>query len=103
MPYNSNANQYSLFYARVIIGVRTVFVVAAVVASAFKANYEDPVWVGSFVTASAFALAGICVLYAERYSKRENVFHRVCGEGVFLLGLIVLLALLFFPDWFSSV
>ncbi|MBI5687360.1 MAG: hypothetical protein HZC54_19985 [Verrucomicrobia bacterium] len=103
MPYNPNANQESLDFARLWIRLDTVLVAAAVVATAFKANYQDPVWVGSFVTASALAGAGIVVLYGERYSERENIFRRVCGEVVLWLGLIGLLALLFFPDWFSSV
>ncbi|MBI5686172.1 MAG: hypothetical protein HZC54_13950 [Verrucomicrobia bacterium] len=96
-------SQLSLFTARVIIGWRIGLLVAALVASAFKANFQNPVWVGSFVTASALAVTGIIVLRGERYSERENVFRRWCGEVVLWLGLIGLGALLFFPNWFSSV
>lgn len=93
MPDNKNANRESVVFPRFKIGPLTVLITAVASVSAFKASYRDQGLLSLFVIALAVAVAGIVMLYVERFSSDESVVRRVCGGWLVVLGVVGLLVL----------
>jgi hypothetical protein len=79
-----------------------IFLLVAVI-GALKANFQNRIWIIVYITAVAIALAGGGILLWQRWSVGESVVCRRCGQALLLLGIIALLALSLFPQWFRSV
>ncbi len=73
------------------------------IVGAAKVNFHDPAWGTAFLVALAIARVGVIILAWRSWTFSESAVYRYCGYALLILGLVGLLLISFFPEWFRSV
>ncbi|MGD0059177.1 MAG: hypothetical protein ABSD58_07140 [Verrucomicrobiia bacterium] len=71
------------------------------VVGAAKVNLHDPVWATAFLVALAIALVGVGILAWESWTFSESDVCRYCGYALLILGIVGLVVISFFAQWFT--
>ena len=99
----SRLTKPQLGYGWLELVVRFGSVAFVAVVGAAKVNFHDPIWVATFLVALTIALVGAGILSWQSWTSSESIVYRYSGYALLILGIVLLLAISFFDQWFRSI